>query len=509
MRDRRGMGGEQVQRRARATAVPGKQTLVEQLQRMQAGAGGAGDIHGTAAQGISGSGGSLPHLAEVQASFGAAHDVSRIQAHVGGDAATAATGIGAQAFAMGNHVAFREAPDLHTAAHEAAHVVQQHGGVQLSGGVGQEGDAHERHADAVADRVVSGAPAGDLLAQYTGGGGAATAIQMRRLPPSVDALLTDPAGGGKAPNFDAAAEGMLTLLARSLQELKPDEIEKVRTEMLGGMTMLQFLTTLTADKMLERANNAMLKVRPDLTLGDPKLIDTGARSGTDDAKNLKKLGKNTAKLFDQIASGHHKDLEQVFGKGHVAAARAKYAQGKLWMNKLLHLDKVVTDRSGYSDEVSLGGLTGFHEQIALGPDMIDKPDDPESILTMLHEAVHAGNSDVDDKGYIDQPSFTQLDVATKLTNAAHFEVVPRRILKASFAFDGQTFVPAGTTVGGVTAPPLTDAQKAIRGASETFREAWTIGLNLHTMFDQVYKDPSQWTVDQGGGATFATGLQYW
>jgi hypothetical protein len=40
-------------------------------------------------------------------------------------------------YATGNHVAFKGAPNLHTAAHEAAHVVQQRGGVQLKGGVGQ------------------------------------------------------------------------------------------------------------------------------------------------------------------------------------------------------------------------------------------------------------------------------------------------------------------------------------------------------------------------------------
>jgi Domain of unknown function (DUF4157) len=69
---------------------------------------------------------------------------------------------------------------------------------------------------------------------------------------------------------------------------------------------------------------------------------------------------------------------------------------------------------------------------------------------------HAGNADVEDNGYIHQPSFTELTEDEKLTNAAHFEVVPRRILSASFAFDGQTFVPAGTSfdmgaVGGARA----------------------------------------------------------
>mgnify|MGYP002064701929 CR=1 FL=1 len=32
--------------------------------------------------------------------------------------------MGAKAYATGNHVAFQQQPDLHTAAHEAAHVVQ-------------------------------------------------------------------------------------------------------------------------------------------------------------------------------------------------------------------------------------------------------------------------------------------------------------------------------------------------------------------------------------------------
>jgi hypothetical protein len=71
--------------------------------------------------------------------------------------------MGASAYATGNHVVFDRPPDLHTAAHEAAHVVQQAQGVNLYGGVGEVGDAYERHADAVADRVVAGQSAADLL----------------------------------------------------------------------------------------------------------------------------------------------------------------------------------------------------------------------------------------------------------------------------------------------------------------------------------------------------------
>lgn len=120
------------------------------------------DVQSAAARGVSSPGGRLPFADEIQGSFGH-HDISDVQAHVGGAAAEASAAIGARAYATGNHVAFAGAPDLHVAAHEAAHVVQQRGGVQLKGGVGEAGDLYERHADAVADKVVAGQSAEALL----------------------------------------------------------------------------------------------------------------------------------------------------------------------------------------------------------------------------------------------------------------------------------------------------------------------------------------------------------
>jgi hypothetical protein len=46
--------------------------------------------------------------------------------------------------------------------------VQQRGGVQLKGGVGQTGDAYEQHADQVADAVVRGESAEAVLDQHAG-----------------------------------------------------------------------------------------------------------------------------------------------------------------------------------------------------------------------------------------------------------------------------------------------------------------------------------------------------
>ncbi len=124
-----------------------------------------------AAEGLAEGDGPLPHLDAIQRSFGPGHDLSAVRAHVGGAAARASSSMGAARFASGNRVAFSSQPDLALAAHEAAHVVQQRGGVQLKGGVGQAGDAYERNADAVAERVVAGQSAADLL---PGGGAGAS-----------------------------------------------------------------------------------------------------------------------------------------------------------------------------------------------------------------------------------------------------------------------------------------------------------------------------------------------
>lgn len=119
-------------------------------------------IRSAAAEGIRTPATTLPHLDRIQASFGR-HSVAHIQAHVGPEAARASRAMNALAYASGNHVVFGATPDLRIAAHEAAHIVQQQGGVQLSGGIGRAGDPYERHADAVADAVVAGRSAEGVL----------------------------------------------------------------------------------------------------------------------------------------------------------------------------------------------------------------------------------------------------------------------------------------------------------------------------------------------------------
>lgn len=124
-------------------------------------------IHTSARRGVTTTASPPPHVDTIQRLFGR-HDISGIQAHVGADAAASARAIGAEAYATGNHVVLGDRADLHTVAHEAAHVVQQRSGVQLFGGVGQTGDRYEQHADQVATLVEQGRSAEHVLDEITG-----------------------------------------------------------------------------------------------------------------------------------------------------------------------------------------------------------------------------------------------------------------------------------------------------------------------------------------------------
>jgi hypothetical protein len=167
-------------------------------------------IRNAAVSGIAGPNQPLPYLSNIQKAFGAEHDVSNVQAHVGGVASTANESMAAKAYTMGDHVAFHEQPNLHLAAHEATHVVQQRKGVALPGGVGQIGDQYERHANTVAEGVVAGQPVAGLLSQSPGIGigGAMGGVGVQR----------QPAGGAPAP-----------AAARTAQDVR-----NAHTTILGG-----------------------------------------------------------------------------------------------------------------------------------------------------------------------------------------------------------------------------------------------------------------------------------
>ncbi|MFT3697350.1 MAG: DUF4157 domain-containing protein [Kofleriaceae bacterium] len=133
-----------------------------------------------ASSGVRSASSTLPYHQEIQRSFGT-HSIANVRAEIGGPAVKAARLLGAKAYTVGEKIAFATAPDLHTAAHEAAHVIQQRFGLELPDGIDRAGDEHEQAADAVADAVVAGKSASHLLDRYAGSRAPTLAVQRKSL----------------------------------------------------------------------------------------------------------------------------------------------------------------------------------------------------------------------------------------------------------------------------------------------------------------------------------------
>ncbi len=129
------------------------------------------DTRRVAAEALRGSGRPLTHLNTIQESFGH-HDVSGMREFAGSVAGEALATLGAGGFTCDGRMAVNDTPDLFTQAHEAAHGVQQAAlgsGLELQQGIGETGDKYERHADAVAEKVIRGQSAQELLDDMAGG----------------------------------------------------------------------------------------------------------------------------------------------------------------------------------------------------------------------------------------------------------------------------------------------------------------------------------------------------
>jgi hypothetical protein len=349
------------------------------------------------------------------------------------------------------------------------------------------------------------------------GASPARRLNRRRLP---DAAHADPLVASGSTDRLQHAGGLEHLNRLALAELSAADRATVMHQADTRAGSHAAYVALPAPDRARLLADVLRTFRPALTLGDPALINTGPR-GPQDRTNIATLVTGAATLIGIVTGGsHNNDLRDVFGAANVATAIARYQAALSRMNFLHTNDRIVTDRSGYNAEVGLGGLTNAN-RIALAPQTIDAPTSQENVVLLIHEAMHAGNPGiVGDRGYRNSPSFVSLDEPIKLGNAAHYEVVPRRVRSLAFAYPGVVFVPAGTTtiIGGVphTAPALTPIEQASRDASEQARTAWNMGLNLHNLWVRLNLHRADWTgvnvaaVYTGASAArFADCMPYW
>ena len=122
-----------------------------------------GSTRDIAAAGFSGPTMDLPYRSEMEAGFG--RSFSGVQAYGGGAAAEANSAMNAQAYTVGQSIAFKDSnPDKAVVAHELAHTVQQgEAGPVQTWAEGKDGDAFETEADDAAATVLAGGVASPSL----------------------------------------------------------------------------------------------------------------------------------------------------------------------------------------------------------------------------------------------------------------------------------------------------------------------------------------------------------
>lgn len=155
-------------RHSSAMAAPEHPVASGLLMRKGEGAT-AGHAEAAVAGATSSIGSSLPAplMRKFESSIGA--DLSNVRVHTGSESATAASSVGARAYATGQDIHFgagqydpSSSGGQHLIAHEVAHTVQQRGGApsrQNKLEVSSPHDAAEHEADHAADAMVAGAPA--------------------------------------------------------------------------------------------------------------------------------------------------------------------------------------------------------------------------------------------------------------------------------------------------------------------------------------------------------------
>ncbi len=301
------------------------------VQRKQGNAAAASpeDTKDAAAEGVSGSGSGVPDAAKMEELMGA--DFSGVKVHSGKEAKEGAKAIGAEAYAMGEDIAL-PGGDKKTLAHELAHVVQQQQGRSPAGGVGKEGDALETEADAVADKVIKGESAAELLGTG-GGGGGGKAVQKTVQKKAVQ----KEEGGAAAPETVTIKVGGVPLKIKLPSGFKGKTYNgKLTTQLAAGVSLSSF------------------KIRFDSKWA----VEGGDIDGNIAAKLGDKQLKSTFKLNvgkNGVVSGHVKDAPIEDGplSGTVTAS---------WSGKKLKAEV----KANLTDNLKLGEAKGFGASLLKG-----------------------------------------------------------------------------------------------------------------------------------------------
>jgi hypothetical protein len=210
------------------------------------------------------------------------------------------------------------------------------------------------------------------------------------------------------------------------------------------------------------------------------VLDARAKVTSADKPKLKAVMADSIALIGKCAA-NAVNLKSVFGSRH-AVAKDVYVMAKVALTTAMnHMDtQIDTDYNLDDPETGLGGwATFFNQHIHLKGSVAKVTDENDAKITIIHESCHLANDSVGDEGgYYGQAGFEAAKEAVKVTNAAHYEEIPRRLLadkdptlskyKDPATGNYLDFKPGASAAGA----PLNFEQRVKGRSNDYLRKAW-------------------------------------
>jgi len=215
------------------------------------------------------------------------------------------------------------------------------------------------------------------------------------------------------------------------------------------------------------------------------VADAVTKVASADKPRLVSVMNDSCTLIDQSAADAV-NLKLVFGSKDSLAKNIYGKAKRALTTAIANIDTSITTDYNLDDpEVGLGGWASFaRQQIHFEPAIAKVTNVKEAKITIIHEASHLADASVDDLGYYNSNAFEGMSEAEKVTNAAHFEEIPRRKLGASEYGASFEFKPGQSKSG----TPLTFDEKVRRKADEYLRKAWDKAVDVMDFLRSIRKE---------------------
>nr|WP_321404045.1 hypothetical protein [uncultured Desulfobacter sp.] len=223
----------------------------------------------------------------------------------------------------------------------------------------------------------------------------------------------------------------------------------------------------------------------DRTMVYHSVRDASTRPRAADHADLKNAMLSAATTAQKVATDEA-GLKAVFGPTEWATAQVNYG---LIHDRLTAIsadinNRITTDYNLDAQEIFLGGWASFNDQnIHLLSRVVSDPLTGNSKATLLHEAAHLAAASIDDHVYYGTIGFEAQEHAIKVTNAAHYEELPRRIWGVS-KYKDKTFTPGVTSSGAA----LTIDDQIRAGGAQFYRRAWDAAADFDDLIKQARRD---------------------